>query len=126
LHRRTAPYVSPATAENGGTPFFPTAIKGGFNSSDSPYALGACDCKTGLVFLEDAGIGGLMAPDGDAGTLVPMDPPPQGTTLPCFWTAEYVWDVSSLRLTRGAHDIELSIPDGDGDREEACTTIVVE
>jgi hypothetical protein len=119
-------YVAPATAENGGTPFFPTAIRGGFNSSYSPYALGACDCKGGFVLMQDAGLGGLMAPDAGAATLVPMDPPPQGTTLPCFWTAEYVWDVSSLGLTPGAHDIELSIPDGDGDREEACTTILVE
>jgi hypothetical protein len=118
-------YVAPATAENGGTPHFPTAIKGGFNSSYPPSELMACDCNGGFVALQDAPAH-LLAPDGGAATLVPMDPPPPGTTLSCFYTAEYVWDVPSLGLAPGTYGVELSIPDGDGDRQEACLTVLIQ
>jgi hypothetical protein len=113
-------YIAPATAETGGMPHFPDAIKGIFNSSHLPTELQACDCNTGDVVY---GEGGVVAPDAGGATIVPLDVPPMGTTLQCFDTAEYVWNVQSLGLTAGTYEAELVVPDGDGEHEVVCIAV---
>lgn len=91
-------YIAPDTAENGGTPHFPTAIRGSYNATT----------KKG------------------GGTLVPgMDPPPAGSSLSQSYTGEDIWDVSSLGLAPGTYIGEFVIHDGDKDRGVGCVTIVI-
>jgi hypothetical protein len=93
-------YIAPQTAENGGTPHFPTAIKGYYNNQPQLKV---------------------------AGTLVPgMDPPPAGSTLAEKYTGEDIWDVSSLGLGPGTYMAEFVIHDGDRDRGVGCVTIVIQ
>ena len=92
-------YIAPQTAENGGTPHFPTAIKGSYNNNPT---------KKG------------------AGSMVPgMDPVPVGAVTSQAYTGEDIWDVSSLGLAPGSYIAEFVIHDGDHDRGVGCVTIVL-
>jgi hypothetical protein len=92
-------YIAPETAENGGTPHFPTMIKGRYNNTT------------------------IKGP----GTLVAgMDLPPAGSSLSSQYTGEDIWDVSSLGLSPGTYLAEFVIHDGDRDRGVGCVTIVIQ
>ncbi len=91
-------YIAPQTAENGGTPHFPSYIKGWYNNT----------LKKG---------GGVLVQG--------MDPPPAGSMLTEKYTAEDIWDVSSLGLAPGTYVAEFVIWDGDKDRGVGCVTIVI-
>lgn len=98
-------YIAPQTAENGGMPHFPQAIKGWYNNKPPPP--------------------GTRPPNG-AGVQVPgMDPPPAGTPLPETYTSEDIWDVNALGLPPGTYIGEFVIHDGDKDRAVGCVTIVI-
>jgi len=92
-------YIAPQTAENGGTPHFPTAIKGSYNPTTNK------------------GPGLLVAG---------MDPPPAGSVLTERYTGEDIWDVASLGLSPGTYIAEFVIHDGDDDRGVGCVTIVIQ
>jgi hypothetical protein len=92
-----AVYIAPQTAETGGTPHFPQAMKGDFNTN--PFGIGF--------------------PTHVAG----MDPAPPGSMLGEFWTAEFIWDVNALALTPGTYLAEFVIHDGDSDRGVGCVMI---
>jgi hypothetical protein len=92
-------YIAPQSAENGGTPHFPTAIKGSYNNTTVKGP-------------------GMMV----AG----MDPPPAGSTLGSTYTGEDIWDVSSLGLGPGVYTAEFVIHDGDRDRAVGCVTIQIQ
>ena len=91
-------YIAPETAESGGTPHFPTAIKGSYNNTTIK------------------GAGSLVAG---------MDPPPPGSVLADRYTGEDIWNVSSLGLGPGTYFAEFVIHDGDRDRGVGCVTIVI-
>jgi hypothetical protein len=63
----------------------------------------------------------------------PVDPIPPGTPPPAAnprpgratYHAEYVWDVSSLKLPPGSYSAEFLIYDGDKDRGIGCVNIVI-
>jgi hypothetical protein len=98
-------YIAPQTAENGGTPHFPQAIKGWY-SNQIPTQKGK--------------------PSSGTEILVPgMEPPPAGTALPEKFTTEDIWDVSALGLPPGTYTGEFVIHDGDRDRAVGCVTIVI-
>ena len=69
-------YIAPDTAENGGTPHFPTATRGSYNATT----------KKG---------GGTLGPG--------MDPAPPGSSLSQQYTGEDIWDVRSLGLAPGTY-----------------------
>jgi hypothetical protein len=94
-------YISPQTAETGGTPHFPTAIKGTFNNNPA----------------------GGRGP-GTKGA--PFDTPPAGSQLDADYTAEMIWDVSSLGLAAGSYQAEFVIHDGDRDRGVGCVNLVIQ
>jgi hypothetical protein len=91
-------YIAPQTAENGGTPHFPTAIKGSYNNTTQKG-------------------GGALVPG--------MDPVPAGSVSSQAYTGEDIWDVSSLGLAPGTYIAEFVIHDGDRDRGVGCVTIVI-
>ena len=91
-------YIAPQSAENGGMPHFPTAIKGSYNNTTIKGA-------------------GMMV----AG----MDPPPPGANLSSTYTGEDIWDVNSLGLGPGVYTAEFVIHDGDRDRGVGCVTIII-
>jgi hypothetical protein len=91
-------YIAPQSAENGGTPHFPTAIKGSYNNT--PFR----------------GVGDLVAG---------MDPVPGGALLFEDFTAEDIWDVNSLGLSPGTYLGEFVIHDGDRDRGVGCVNIII-
>jgi hypothetical protein len=91
-------YIAPQTAENGGTPHFPTQIRGSYNNTTTR---------------------------GPGFNVAGMDPPPPGSRLLAY-TAEDVWDVSSLGLAPGTYIAEFVIHDGDRDRGVGCVTIVIQ
>ena len=92
-------YIAPQTAENGGAPHFPDVIKGDYNNQ----------------------------PSKGKGTNVPgMDTPPPGSNLSEHYTAEYIWDVSTLGLTPGTYFAQFVIHDGDDDRGVGCVNIVIQ
>jgi hypothetical protein len=97
-------YIAPQTAENGGTPHFPTAIKGDYDNDPN------CVCS----FI-------CAAPP----PAPPIDPPPSGSQTPEQFTAEFIWDVSSLNLPPGTYTAEFVIHDGDVDRGIGCVVIVI-
>jgi hypothetical protein len=93
-----AVYIAPQSAENGGTPHFPTVIKGDYNNH-------------------------LAAPPSSH---VPgMDPVPPGHTPHEAYTTEIIWDVNSLGLLPGVYVAEFMIHDGDFDRGVGCVTIEI-
>jgi hypothetical protein len=93
-------YISPQTAESGGTPHFPTAIKGDYNNNpNSPRSSGS--------FVSG------------------MDPPPAGSQL-LQYKAEDIWDVSSLGLGTGTYEAEFVIHDGDDNRGVGCVAIQIQ
>ncbi len=92
-------YIAPNTAEAGGTPHFPTAIKGRYNNNPTQFG---------------------------AGTLVAgMDPPPAGSVLASAYTGEDIWDVASLGLAPGQYMAEFVIHDGDRERAVGCVVISI-
>jgi hypothetical protein len=90
-------YIAPQTAENGGTPHFPTQMRGSYNNTTI------------------RGPGMMVAG---------MDPPPAGSQLLAY-TGEDIWDVNSLGLSPGTYIAEFVIHDGDRDRGVGCVTIVI-
>lgn len=97
-------YISPQTAESGGTPFFPTAIKGDYNSSGDTN------------FFSDRGGVNVSG----------MEPVPGNPQLDEQYTAEYIWDVASLKLAPGNYTAEFVIHDGDHDRGVGCISITIQ
>jgi hypothetical protein len=93
-----AVYIAPQSAENGGTPHFPSAIKGDYNNTTKK---------------------------GPGIHVAGMDPPPAGAMLSEKYTAELIWDVNSLGLAPGAYVAEFVIHDGDEDRGVGCVTITI-
>jgi hypothetical protein len=94
-------YIAPQTAESGGAPHFPTAIKGSYNNQP-------------------------QIPKSSGTLVAGMDPVPAGATLDERYTAEDIWDVSSLGLGPGTYTAEFVIHDGDTDRAVGCVTIVIQ
>lgn len=104
-------YLDSNTAETGGTPHFPSFIKGQF-SNTAPVM--------GNV------ITGATADPIPAGTQIT---PAQSSRFGNFfnwYTAEYIWNVSSLGLTTGNHQAEFLIHDGDRDRGVGCVQINIQ
>lgn len=103
-------YLDSATAETGGTPYFPDYIKGQVNNNPPSY-----DIRKSV------------------NATVPIDPLPAGAStagcLPLFpecYKSEYVWKVSSLGLTSGTHRAEFVIHDGDVNRGVGCINFQVQ
>jgi hypothetical protein len=94
-----AVYIAPQSAENGGTPHFPSFIHGDYNPTTQKGP-------------------GMVA----AG----MEPPPAGSMLSEKYTAEFVWNVDSLALAAGTYVAEFVIHDGDRDRGVGCVTITIQ
>ncbi len=92
-------YISPQTAENGGTPHFPTIIKGDYNNAPRNLSQGQKS--------------------------VPIDPPPTNARL-IRYTAEFIWDVNSLGLGPGSYQAEFVIHDGDVDRGVGCVSVNIQ
>lgn len=99
-------YISPQTAESGGTPHFPTFIKGAYNNNPSNQI----DCDKG----------------GSIPTIPGMEPVPAGGNLKEKCTAEDIWDVSSLGLAPGSYTAEFVIHDGDDNRGVGCVSITIQ
>jgi hypothetical protein len=97
-------YIAPQTAENGGTPHFPTAIKGDYENDPN--------CLCSFICAQPP-----PAP--------PIDPPPAGSQTTEPYTAEFIWDVSSLNLPPGTYTAEFVIHDGDLDRGVGCVVIII-
>jgi hypothetical protein len=98
-------YIAPETAESGGTPHFPQAIKGWYNNH-APLNGGK--------------------PAKGAGAQIPgIEAPPPGTSLTEKFSSEDIWDVSELGLAPGTYLAEFVIHDGDVDRAVGCITIVI-
>jgi hypothetical protein len=94
-------YISPETAESGGQPHFPNAIKGQFSNTPG---------------IKSPGIKGPA-----------YDPLPAGAiALAEDYTAEFIWDVSSLALSPGSYQAEFVIHDGDRDRGVGCYTLQIQ
>jgi hypothetical protein len=94
-------YVAPQSVENGGTPHFPTLIKGYTNS--------------------------ITTTDGGHITNVSgLDPVPPGSMPLSAYTGEYLWDVQTLGLGPGTYVVEFVIRDGDLDLGIGCTTIRIQ
>lgn len=86
--------------ENGGQPYFPTAIKGVAN----------------------------QRPDGGTLTSVPIDPPVNiivDRTGEEWTFSEFIWDVNSMGLTTGYYRAQIILHDGDQDLAINCTTIQI-
>jgi hypothetical protein len=97
-------YIAPATAEHGGQPHFPTRILGTF--ADGPTSHSGCASRA----LNSMGI----------------EPVPPGTSASSMFTAEFVWDVSSLGLAPGSYEAEFVIHDGDRDRGVGCIPFTID
>jgi len=107
-----AVYLDAATAESGGSPHFPNYIKGQVNNMPSTPIM-----TTNLP------------------AVVATDPLPSGAvTTGCFagsnffkcYTAEYIWNISSLGLSSGTHRAEFVIHDGDSNRGIGCVNISIQ
>jgi hypothetical protein len=92
-------YIAPQSAENGGTPHFPSFIKGDYNNTTIK---------------------------GPGTHVAGMDPPPAGSVLSQPYTTELIWNVDSLGLTPGTYVAEFVIHDGDRDRGVGCVTITIQ
>jgi len=103
-----AVYIAPQSAENGGTPHFPTLIKGEYSNMLFCPVPGFCfpNCISGIRGA-------------------PIDPPPPGSMTRAH-TAEFIWDISSLGLGPGQYVLEFVIHDGDQDRGVGCITLVIQ
>ena len=90
-------YFAPGTPLNGGTPYFPTWIKGQYNNQ--PPTVGPVQtscCMDSLPF-----------------------------TGRDKYSVEYVWDVSKMNLGPGTYTAIFVIHDGDRDRGIGCVTIAI-
>ena len=103
-------YISPDTAETGGTPHFPNYIKGQFNNN--PNNLNNVINGTPIDPL----------PPGSK----PLGGPNPNGPAANKYTAEDIWNVSGLGLTIGTYQAEFLIHDGDTDRGVGCATIVIQ
>lgn len=95
---QSGPYTG--DAENGGKPYFPTVIKGDFNPN--------------II----AGTGGIIGPAIDSDYVNFENGPDYlnqniGANLPQKYTAEFIWDISSLGLQPGLYHVEEVLHDGD-------------
>ena len=93
-------YIYPDTIDRGGTPHFPTLIKGEFSNVPP---------KKGTKIIGS-----------------PIEPPPTGTKQSEKYTAEFIWDVNSLGLSSGTYQAEFAIHDGDDNRGVGCINIVIQ
>ena len=100
-------YIAPNTADKGGTPHFPSLIKGWYNNA--PPA------------TKPRRMAGVQL--GTQGA--PVDPAPSGTKLREQYTTEFVWEVKDLGLAPGRYFGQFVIGDGDYDRAIGCVTIEV-
>ncbi len=98
-------------AENGGNAYFPSFIKGQYNSNIS---LPSVDLKTNLLIDSDY----TSFENGPDYLNKGME---SGT--PTGYNAEYVWDINSFGLPPGSYRAEFTIHDGDGDLAIDCVTI---
>lgn len=101
-------YISPQTAESGGTPHFPQVIKGWYNNMPP---------VNGATFNFRAPVTGTQVPG--------LETPPPGTQLTLQYSTEIIWDVAALGLTPGTYTAEFVIHDGDRDRGIGCVTITI-
>lgn len=93
-------YISPQTAESGGTPHFPNYVKGDYNNNPPTRSNGTSGAK--------------------------IDPVPAGANIYEPYTAEYIWDVSGLGLSAGSYQAEFVIHDGDRDRGVGCINFTIQ
>jgi hypothetical protein len=107
-------YISPATAETGGTAHFPDIIKGQVNNNPSNSA-----------FLKPQVVNGPHWDPLPAGSNGVGGPNPNGSA-PNDYVAEYLWKVSNLGLTAGTYQAEFVIHDGDFDRGVGCVAITIQ
>ena len=107
-----AVYLDAATAESGGSPHFPNVLKGQVNANPQKPIM-----TTSFT------------------PAVATDPLPAGAnTNGCFagskffqcYTAEYIWNVSSLGLNSGTHRAEFVVHDGDYERGIGCVNISIQ
>jgi hypothetical protein len=113
-----AVYIDSATAESGGSPFFPDYIKGQYNNDPNDTSAGFARNSNNIV------------------TGAAIDTPPAGAStagcifgsnfFPNCYKAEYIWNVSSLGLSAGTHRAEFVIHDGDFNRGVGCVNIQVQ
>lgn len=100
-------YIGPETADKGGTPHFPSLIKGWYNNAPpatKPKKM------AGVVLGAQS---------------VAVDPAPAGTKLREQYTTEFVWEVRELGLAPGRYLAQFVIGDGDYDRAVGCVTIEI-
>jgi hypothetical protein len=95
-----AVYIAPQSAETGGTPHFPSYIRGYFNNNL-----------------------GQGIPVYIPGTEVP---PPGTPPFQSPYTTEVVWDVSALGLAPNTYIAEFVIHDGDREHGVGCVTISIQ
>ena len=108
-------YISPHTAESGGSPYFPNYIKGNVNN-DPTSAQGG---------FMGRGIAGINGPAVDP---IPAGASFAGVQTNCFGqchNAEYIWSVSQLGLTTGTYQVEFVAHDGDRDRGIGCVSVTI-
>jgi hypothetical protein len=93
-------YISPQTAESGGTPHFPNFVKGDYNNAP---------------------------PDRGSGIAGPnTDPIPPGSTHDLSYMSEYIWNITGLGLAPGTYLAEFVIHDGDRDRGVGCVNFTIQ
>jgi hypothetical protein len=106
-------YIAPNTVESGGAPHFPDFIKGTYNNN--PPSSGQ-------------GTQGATADPTPVGT-VPTQSQLQGRFGSSYggnFTAEYIWNVSSLGLSTGSYQAEFVIHDGDVNMGVGCVSIQIQ
>jgi hypothetical protein len=97
-------YIAPSTAESHGPAYFPSRILGTF--ANGPTIESNCGSRA----LHAAGI----------------EPVPPGHTAGQHFTAEFVWNVSTLGLGPGTYEAEFVIHDGDTDRGVGCISFTID
>ena len=106
-------YVAPYTAEAGGAAYFPDLFKGVMNNAPQPYYqpnIPPQDIQTG--------------PTVDQITGTAQDPQLRNGQTP--QTAEYIWNVSDLKLPAGTYQVEFLIFDGDVNRGIGCVNVTIQ
>ena len=113
-------YIFPNTVESGGTPYVPNFVKGSVNNGhdlngppiDSDYK----QFQNGPDFIDNP---------------APIDLPKPGRNIyygkryETEHFAEFVWNISSLGLGPGTHQVQFAAYDGDGDRAAGCTSFTI-
>ncbi len=103
-------------AENGGKPYFPSQIKGDYNSnvnSDKGRGLKGPPVDGDYTKFENGPQGG-----GGEGKHT-------GGGLSEQFTAEYIWNINALALPPGAYHVEMVIHDGDDNLGMDCVAMKI-